>query len=143
MTVLWREQYKIGIELIDKQHEELFRRLSVFIDVLRNGTPLEQKMDEIEKTFHFMGEYVQVHFQSEEALQRKIDYPDYEKHRLIHESFRREIKAFQEEFYKDKYNEDLIMAFSGRLLTWLINHVTGDDQHITKHVPKGGVDIES
>ena len=141
--MLWREQSKIGVELVDQQHEELFRRLSAFIDVLRNSTPLEQKMDEIEKTFHFMGEYVQVHFQSEEDLQAKIGYPEFEKHRRIHDSFKQEINAFQEEFYKDKYNEDLIMAFSGRLLTWLINHVTGDDQNIAKYVPSGGVDIES
>jgi hemerythrin len=35
------------------------------------------------------------------------------------------------------------MDFSGRLLTWLINHVTGEDQNIAKYVPEGGVKVES
>ncbi|HHX18374.1 MAG TPA: hemerythrin, partial [Clostridium sp.] len=26
--MMWKDKYKIGVELIDKQHEELFRRVS-------------------------------------------------------------------------------------------------------------------
>jgi hemerythrin len=90
-----------------------------------------------------MGEYVDVHFNSEEALQKKVNYPGYEAHHKIHEKFKQDIVAFKKEFEKDKYNEDLIMEFSGRLLTWLINHVTGEDQNIAKYVPEGGVQVES
>ncbi|MEA1885450.1 MAG: hemerythrin family protein [Thermotogota bacterium] len=143
IQLLWKDQYKIGVELIDKQHQELFKRLNSFLIVLRNGKPLEEKMDEIEKTFGFMGEYVDVHFKSEEALQKKVKYPGYEAHHKIHEKFKQDIVSFKKEFEKDKYNEDLIMEFSGRLLTWLINHVTGEDQNIAKYVPEGGVKVES
>ncbi|MFP4460928.1 MAG: bacteriohemerythrin [Thermotogota bacterium] len=141
--MLWKDQYKIGVEQIDKQHQELFKRLNTFLTVLRNGQPLEEKMDEIEETFGFMGEYVDVHFKSEEALQRKINYPGYEAHHKIHEKFKKDIIAFKKEFEKDKYNEDLIMEFSGKLLTWLINHVTGEDQNIAKYVPERGIHSES
>jgi len=141
--VLWKDQYKIGVEQIDKQHQELFKRLNTFLTVLRNGQPLEEKMDEIEKTFGFMGEYVNVHFNSEEALQKKVNYPGFEDHHKIHEKFKKDIVSFKWEFEKDKYNEDLIMQFSGKLLTWLINHVTGEDQNIAKYVPEVGIHNES
>jgi len=141
--LLWKDQYKIGVDLIDKQHQELFKRLNNFLIIIRNDQPLEEKMVQVEETFGFMGEYVDVHFKSEEALQKKVKYPGYEAHHKIHEKFKQDIVAFKKEFEKDKYNEDLIMEFSGRLLTWLINHVTGEDQNIAKYVPEGGLQVES
>ncbi len=141
--MIWKDQYKIGVKEIDEQHEELFNRLNTFLKIVKNDQPLEEKMDKIEETFAFMEEYVDVHFTAEEAIQKKVGYPGYEAHHKIHEKFEKDILDFKKEFEQDKYNEDLIMAFSGRVLTWLINHVTGEDQNIAKYIPEGGVKDES
>ena len=62
--MIWKEKYRIGVELIDRQHRELFERVNGFIKVVRSGQSMEEKLEEIEKTFSFMGEYVVVHFES-------------------------------------------------------------------------------
>ena len=111
-------------------------RLNSFLKVVRSDEKMENKVEEINKTLEFMGEYVVIHFDSEEKVQQKYNYPDYEEHHQIHEDFKNEVKEFKEQFQNDKYNEELIMEFSGRLLTWLINHVTGEDQNIAEYVKK-------
>ncbi|WP_408956437.1 bacteriohemerythrin [Natroniella sp. ANB-PHB2] len=132
--MLWKEKYKIGIEKIDQQHQELFNRLNSFLDVVRNDEELENKIEELEETLDFMGQYVVVHFDSEEKIQQEYNYPYYEEHKDVHDRFKKEIIKFKEEFEADKYNEDLIMEFSGKLLTWLINHVADEDQKIADYV---------
>ncbi|MFW6006757.1 MAG: bacteriohemerythrin [Halanaerobiales bacterium] len=135
--MIWKDSYKIGIEVVDNQHRELFERLNNFLQVVRNNENLENKIDEIEKTLNFMGKYVIVHFDSEEKVQQKFNYPNYPEHHRIHEEFKQEIQEFKKQFENNKTDEDLIMEFSGRLLTWLINHVTGEDQNIAEYVENG------
>lgn len=132
--MIWKDDYKIGVELIDQQHEELFKRLGDFIVTVRSDGDNEQKKIEVEKTLNFMSEYVVTHFNAEEALQKKYNYPDYENHHKIHEDFKAEIAEFQKKYKKNDYDEDFVLEFSGRLLTWLINHVASTDQDISEHI---------
>ena len=132
--MIWKDEYKIGVELVDKQHKELFRRLGDFIQNVRSDKEKAEKKKEVEKTLNFMGEYVATHFDAEEALQKKYNYPDFENHHQIHEDFKKEIAEFQQKYQEKEYDEDFVMEFSGRLLTWLINHVATTDQNIGEHI---------
>ncbi|KXS49920.1 hemerythrin [Halanaerobium congolense] len=132
--MIWKDEYKIGVELVDSQHEELFKRLGDFIVTVRSDQDKEEKRKEIEKTLDFMGEYVVTHFNAEEALQKRYNYPDYENHHKIHEDFKAEIAEFKKEYKENDYDEDFVLEFSGRLLTWLINHVASTDQDIGEHI---------
>lgn len=135
--MIWQESYKIGVEEVDKQHKELFKRLNEFIQTVRsNESNQEEKKQKVKNTLEFMGDYVDEHFSDEEELQKKYNYPHYEKHHEIHEKFKAEIREFAEEFSENEYDEDFAMEFSGRLLTWLINHVADTDQKIGEHINK-------
>ena len=85
--MIWKEKYAIGVEVIDRQHKELFERFNKFLRVVRSEQSMEEKIADIEETFNFMGEYVIAHFDSEEAVQRKYNFPEYERHRKIHGRF--------------------------------------------------------
>lgn len=132
--MIWKDNYEIGVKEVDQQHKELFKRLNSFLRVVRSDEDKDIKCEKIEETLDFMSEYVVVHFDSEEAIQKKYNYPEYEKHHQIHERFKAEIAEFKKEFEEDKYNEDLVMEFSGKLLTWLINHVAAEDQKIGDYI---------
>jgi hemerythrin len=143
---MWKEQYRLGVDEVDNQHKELFERLSTFIKVVRGDMKWEQKIPEIKKTLKFMEDYVAEHFESEEKYQQQINYPGYEKHHEIHEQFKANIKKFADLFENKGYEEDLVQEFSGKLMTWLIKHVTGDDQQISNFVKsqkEGTDDCES
>ncbi|ACB84230.1 bacteriohemerythrin [Natranaerobius thermophilus] len=143
--MLWKDKYKIGVEEIDRQHKELFERVGNFLKVVRSDENWEDKLDTVKETLEFMKEYVVIHFDSEEAFQKKIDFPGYEEHKEIHENFKQEVEEYARRFEEENYNEELVQEFGGKLMAWLINHVAATDQKIGEYVEsqEGGSHSES
>lgn len=137
--MFWKDKYEVGVELIDDQHKELFRRVEDFIKTIRSTTLGEEKAQKVNETLEFMKEYVVEHFRDEEEYQKKIGYPDYEKHKQIHDNMVCFVSEVSEEYERDGYNDVLIQKFAGRLLTWLINHVAAEDQKIADYAKKEGI----
>ncbi len=127
---MWKEHYRVGSDLIDTQHQELFRRVSAFIKVVQSDRPWEERLEEVEETLVFMQHYVIIHFADEEQLQQEIGYPGFEKHRQIHENFKAEVQAFAKTVELEGFNEEKVQEFSAKVMTWLIMHVGREDQKI-------------
>lgn len=136
--MMWKERYRIGVDLIDDQHRELFKRLSGFIQIVQNDIPWNSKLDEVKETLAFLGDYVVFHFNDEENYMKKINYPDYAIHKKIHEDFKKEINDYIELFHNQGFNEDKIQELNARLMTWLIMHVGKMDQEIGKYTKEKG-----
>ncbi|NLZ54953.1 MAG: hemerythrin family protein, partial [Thermoanaerobacteraceae bacterium] len=128
--MLWKDQYELGVSLIDTQHKELFRRVESFMQVLRSSDSWDKKISQIDETLEFMKKYVVEHFRDEEEYQRSINYPGYEAHKQIHNGMVKYVLEVSKQYEKSKYNEDLMQQFGGKLLAWLINHVAAEDQLI-------------
>lgn len=129
--MIWKEKYKIGVPLIDSQHEELFRRVTDFVETVRGAGEWEKKIDKVNSTLAFMKEYVVSHFHDEEAYQQKIGYPAYSAHKKIHTDMVGYVADVAKEYEEAGYKEQMIQQFAGKLLAWLINHVAAEDQKIS------------
>lgn len=136
--MLWKEKYRIGIPLVDQQHKELFDRVEKFVTALRKDGKWEEKLPEIKKTMAFMQNYVVVHFDAEEAYQKKIGYPDRQKHHQIHREFTDYVMQCAGDFERDGYPEPAVQKFAGKLLAWLVNHVVATDLKMSRFVKKEG-----
>ena len=136
--MMWKEKYKIGIEEIDRQHQELFQRVSNFIQKVRSDGNWDEKKEQVKETLEFMNQYVITHFDAEEAYQEKIGFPEREQHKAIHESFKTEVQTYNQRFEQEGYNEELLQEFAGKLMAWLINHVAATDQKMGEYVAKTG-----
>lgn len=134
--MFWKDKYELGVELIDDQHKELFRRVEEFTKTIRSNTLGENKVQKVNETLEFMKSYVVEHFRDEEEYQKEIGYPDYEKHKQVHDNMVNFVLEVLEEYEKSGYNEVLIQKFAGRLLAWLINHVASEDQKIADYASK-------
>jgi hemerythrin len=132
--MIWKEKYRIGVEQIDRQHEELFRRVTDFVETLRSADSWAQKEAGVNETLAFMRDYVVTHFGDEERLQARIGYPGFEKHRAIHNDFVRYVGDISRQYEEMGYNEQIMQQFAGRLLAWLINHVVAEDQKIAAYL---------
>lgn len=138
--MLWRDNYELGVPLIDDQHRELFDRVESFMKILRSDGSWESKVDKVSETLEFMKVYVVEHFTEEEEYQEKIDYPGLEAHKVLHKSLVDFVVGVSEEFEKGGHTEQLMQQFGGRLLTWLINHVATEDLRIAKYAIEKGVE---
>ncbi|NLI57352.1 MAG: bacteriohemerythrin [Clostridium sp.] len=137
--MMWKDKYKIGVELIDKQHEELFRRVSDFTRTIRGEEDWNARLDKVKETMLFMKDYVIDHFNEEEIYQEQINYPDIEIHKEAHAKFKEGIDNYVKIFEEEGFTEEKIQEFGGRLMAWLIMHVGNMDQKIGEYVKsKGG-----
>jgi hemerythrin len=89
-------------------------------------------MDKVNGTLAFMKDYVVTHFRDEEAYQREIGYPALEEHIVIHQGMVKYVGEFAARYEMAGCDEKLVQQFGGKLLAWLINHVTFDDQKIAE-----------
>ena len=140
--MMWKEKYKIGVPLIDQQHEELFNRVSDFIQTIRKEGAWEAKLEKIKETMAFMQEYVVVHFDEEEVYQAQIKYPDLENHKHAHAKFKEAVNGYVNRLDQEDYSEELMQEFGGKLMAWLIMHVAATDQKIGEYVEAQGGKIE-
>lgn len=134
--MLWKDKYMLGVPLIDEQHQELFRRVTDFVEIVRKPIPWEQKTEQVGKTLEFMKDYVVTHFRDEENLQRQLGYPEMESHRKIHQDMVAYVAQVAREYEEKGYEEQMMQQFAGKLLAWLINHVASEDQKIADYAKR-------
>lgn len=140
---MWKEKYRVGVEVIDQQHEELFRRVADFLNSVQRVGSWDDKLAKVKETLEFMQEYVVVHFEAEEALQREINYPDYEAHKKAHEDLKGTVADYASIFEQEGYLQETVQEFGAKLMTWLIMHVAATDQKIGEYLrEQGGVNHE-
>lgn len=128
----WRDEYNIGVEIIDREHRRLFRiinRLFHFREEEKDNQFIAQ-----EGVKYFKGHAVQ-HFEDEEAYMASIGYEGLEHHRRIHNNFRENIlPALEAELERTGYDSRAVEHFLGVCAGWLIGHTTIEDQAIVgKH----------
>lgn len=138
--MLWKDNYQLGVSLIDEQHKELFRRVESFLRVLRSNNCWDEKIPQINETLEFMKRYVVEHFHDEEEYQLLIGYPGYEAHKKRHDGMVNYVQEVSRQYQQLGNNEQLMQQFGGRLMAWLINHVVIEDQRIADYVGKKGMD---
>lgn len=130
---LWKETYRIGNKEIDEQHYQLFSKIENLLVIAKSGD-IENKKKECRDLIEFLVDYTKFHFDTEEKIQRDMQYVGYAQHAWIHQGF---IKTIQE--YKEKMEQDfslnILKSFAGTLLTWLAQHVCGCDRKIMSNTP--------
>ncbi len=136
--MIWKDKYKIGVPQIDAQHEELFARVTAFVETLRSDKEWDVKIASVNETLNFMKDYVVTHFHDEEAYQEEIGYPQLEQHKKIHNDMVDYVGMISEKCAEGGYQEIIMQQFAGKLVTWLVNHVVADDQKIADYVDKRG-----
>jgi hemerythrin len=130
MAYQWSSYLETGHGKIDNQHKQLIAYLNNLSSAFSSG----KGKDEIEKTMEFLAAYTIMHFQDEEKLMQKTNYPDALTHRYYHESFKKTVAAYIERLKKegpcDTLAENLISAMGD----WLVNHIKGDDFAMAAYV---------
>src|SRR6266568_6272976 len=126
MKVEWQEYLSVGVEEIDTQHKLLFDKYNAFFAAYNEG----RGGDELIRLFGFLEEYVATHFSDEERLQRRINFPDYQKHRQQHQELTQKVAELRERLVNSGTDPSLITS-AGLLLTgWLIEHISVMDRAI-------------
>lgn len=122
MTILsWNEQYRIGNPVIDEEHQSLFGLINAFhTEWARDHNP-----NSVMPILNQLIRYSQQHFQDEEAIMEREQYPLLEPHRKCHEKLVEQIFRLHQLFtdHGAKLEHDLQLF----LKHWLVDHVVHND----------------
>ena len=129
--ISWSDNYSIGIDEIDEQHKYLFG----LINNIRQCDDIDKLKEHLVAIF----KYTRVHFANEEQLMRDIDYPQYEKHKEIHGSLLMTLTDMSNEAVKDPSKK---ARFDKFLSTWLISHISYQDNHIGEYMRNSDISID-
>ena len=128
--MLWKEKLRIGVDIIDSQHKELFDRTEQLLkEVYDNGVA---KKRECIDAILFLKNYAVKHFADEEAYQRSIGFEDYAAHKKLHAEFIKKVLEHEKKMLASDFAEKDVREFTGTLIAWLLYHVADSDQKIGK-----------
>jgi hemerythrin len=117
----WSKQYLIGNDLIDTEHEELFRLINDF----HSRWSAAHNRQDIAKVFNQLIAYAELHFQHEEKIMDDAGYPKLAEHQQIHESMIDTIFRLQKSY--EEANLHLEMDTMKFVKSWLVGHILEND----------------
>jgi hemerythrin len=119
----WSQALSTGNATIDDQHKQLINALNALYSAYRSG----EGRDVVEKTMVFLVEYTIKHFDTEEELQTKYGYPEYQQHRQMHEDFKRVAGGLLHELKTNGPTDVFISHIYSAVSLWVVQHIKGED----------------
>lgn len=130
--IVWKEEYKLGIEEIDSQHKALVQ----LINEIHEGRVEGLKKEVMGKIIDRLVDYTRDHFSYEENLMSECSYPGSEDHKSGHQHFITMVENFKHMYLtQDSKLLDSIYDF---LKVWLTSHILVADREYVPYVTKTG-----
>ena len=122
----WDESFKTGDGVVDTQHQELFG----MVNDLHNAIVANKGREILGPTFDKLAKLTIEHFETEEGLMERIDYPSLTAHRQKHQVLTAEVKDLANKFKTGQMV--MSITLSNFLAKWLRHHIKEDDVALIK-----------
>lgn len=139
MEVKWVKSMSVGEETIDGQHKNLLNQIDIIRQVISTS---EINMGLLRESIHFLYLYIKNHLSYEEKYMQENNYPDFQKHKKIHENFIKFYDDFEKELRDKSRSKDFssidlkefMIKIEKYLADWWINHIITIDQKYAKYI---------
>ena len=125
----WSSDLETGYLNIDEQHKQLVASLNDLLFACKHGT----HRAELQKTVNFLVEYTVKHFIDEEAFQLAHNYPEYERHKQLHEDFKVMASGLAERLVREGGSIAMLSEVHAVIGGWLVSHIQGEDKKVALH----------
>ncbi|MBF0193380.1 MAG: hemerythrin domain-containing protein [Magnetococcales bacterium] len=118
----------VGIDRFNDDHKRLLFYIVEFSKLAKRfqqREPFEDEWDQIDSIFPRLEKYSQHHFQAEEDLMRKHDYPYTAEHIELHGNLNQHVATIKAEIVARK--SSYISTLQSLLIDWLQNHINKVD----------------
>jgi len=128
--IAWDDRLLLGNEQVDTQHKRLFELLNELVGQCLDGSNAEK----LEETLDFLVNYTVSHFHDEESLQIQSKFPEYARHKQLHEDFKGTVGALTQRFMECGSSEELSNDVNKIVVRWLTGHIRQEDKKIGAHI---------
>ncbi len=126
--IQWKDQYNTGCPEIDLHHQTLAEIVNELYQAFEHGLAESKSIEILKK----LEDYTKYHFQAEEELMAKYNYPELEAHKIEHLRLIKELKKIKEQILN---NQDKLVSFRLMLTLkdWILDHILESD-HKYKYI---------
>jgi hemerythrin-like metal-binding protein len=128
--IKWDDSLLLGDEQIDTRHREIFELVNTLVRSNDEGPNITK----LKNTLDFLVNFSAHHFDDEEALQIKHGFPEYEKHKKLHDEFKITVTSLVQRFTESGSSPELSNDVTKTILKWLVNHIMYEDKKISAHI---------
>ncbi len=118
----WNDSLAIGINTIDSQHKELFKRINNLVQAIKE----HRCKDEIDGTLKFLDDYARVHFSEEEKHMLESGYAGLEEQRQEHNKYLDALKDLKAQAALPRVHGssyDLSATTNQVIVDWIVDHI--------------------
>jgi len=125
MSIEWKEAYKIGRPDIDTQHQHLFE--------LTRALMATDDLPTLRGLLMQLYKHTREHFELEEALMRKLNFPDTSAHTDGHNHLLSRLNVVCQEVGQGQVNKSAVDAL---MSDWALRHVAHDDAQLNVFIAR-------
>ncbi len=126
--LVWDDSLTLSDRKVDQQHHELFDLIN---SIIEKGT-LNPRSGKFVTLLNQLTDYGLHHFETEEELMVKMNYPNYEKHKQSHKKYTYTIAMFNFNFHEETGTDPTeVISF---IRSWWYNHIMGLDAEFGRFI---------
>jgi len=129
-SLKWDDSYLTGSDEVDAQHQHIFDHVNSLVKACDDGSGTAK----VKETLDFLVNYAVQHFDDEEALQIRCHFPEYAKHKQMHDDFKVTVIDLVNRFNENGSSADLCADIKKTVIKWLLNHIITEDKKIGTHI---------
>lgn len=123
---IWKKEFELGIKSIDEQHKCLLDLGNRINELLVNHDDDDDNYDEIYEVIEELRAYTVYHFNTEEELFLKYNYPEYHAHKKEHDDFVAFLKSVNPEDI-DENQKGFLKKLLAQIVQWVFEHIITTD----------------
>jgi hemerythrin len=132
-VIEWSPKYELGVELVDGEHQQLFLLAGRMHQAMLEGKGKQVLQELLASLVDYTGH----HFEHEEALMRRVGFPDFEAHREQHRDVSRKVLDLQAR--AEGGERTMTIEVMTLLMNWMGRHILEADQRIATYMVQSGV----
>ena len=130
--MLWSNEFETGNANVDEQHKELFNLVQQVLD----ADAFVNTKENVETVIGFLTNYAVRHFATEETLMIESNYPEYDKHKALHDDFVKDVVAFVNRLKVEGDTISIKDTMNNFVVVWLKEHIMGSDKAMAEYYKK-------
>ncbi|HYG88651.1 MAG TPA: bacteriohemerythrin [Azospirillum sp.] len=131
-TLAWQDGFGVGHAGIDADHRRLFELFNELVAAVHAN----RADSEIGIVLAELLDYTDRHFDREERLMREHAYPDFAVHKIVHDTFVRQIHDVNNALDAGGEQGAYVLGFLGK---WLSGHILAVDRKLGAFLRERGV----
>jgi hemerythrin len=138
--LVWNKRYSVNVKKLDKQH----RHIAELVNGINDRIKARDESKEIVEGFTELIELTKGHFETEEALMKKMGFSDYKRHRKEHKELVNLLRDVRKQFRREAetlgdFDYDVAKDWLAIHADWFSVHLAHSDRSFGTFLNEKGI----